>query len=156
MNTGAAVAVAVLVATVLAGCEIDAAKGRVFITRESRIVVDQKPAKPGETIIDVENNDDARHKLVLLRLVGDAAPGKLPVRGDGTIEVGKPGDIEYDGEGYRVVEKLEEMRPYYGGDRRIMAKVHTYLEPGRYVFACNLPGGYQKGVWAELRIGEMR
>jgi len=134
------------------GCVTDAQKSRAFITRAGTIVLEPPPAGKGETILRIENNDAAEHKLVLLRLEAGVEPTQLPLV-DGVLPVGDPGDLEYDGDGYRVVEKLDTMRPYYGGDQRVVKTVHTYLGAGDYVLMSNLPGDFGKGVWTKFSVG---
>jgi hypothetical protein len=150
----APVAAALSIALALTGCDVNAAKSTVFITKDSRIVIQELPAKVGEVIFDIENNDDTKHKLILVRLDEGVKPEALPVGADGMIDVGRPRDLEFDGDGYRVLEKLESMRPFFGGSRRSKTVLHTHLSPGRYVVLCNLPGHYERGELAGLEIGE--
>jgi hypothetical protein len=122
------------------GCRFEAAKAKVFITREGRIVATTPLRRGGEVIVQLENDDDARHRPLLLRLDPGRDLGSLPRRADGTLDTGRPSDLEHRGDGYRVVEKLDTMRPYYGSGPRIRTVVHTHLTAGTYVLVDNLAG----------------
>jgi hypothetical protein len=148
-----AAGLALLCLTSTTACRTDAARSEAFITRDGRVVLQPVPAEKGETILRVENDDDARHRVVLVRLEPGTDPAHLPLGDDGVLPVGRPSDTEYAGQGYQVVEKLDTMRAFYGGDRRIRTIVHTYLDAGSYVLLSNLPGDYAKGVWATFTIG---
>ena len=148
-----AAALLVLPVAMTTGCRTDAQRSGVFITRDGRVVLQPAPGDKGETILTVENDDDAKHRVVLVRLARGGDPAALPVGDDGVLPVGRPSDTEYRGDGYQVVEKLDTMRAFYGGDRRIKAVVHTYLDEGSYVLLSNLPGDYAKGVWTSFTIG---
>jgi hypothetical protein len=123
-----------------AGCQLQASKAKVFITRDGRIVATAPVKRSGEVIIDVENNDDVRHRPLLIRLDAGRDLASLPRRADHTLETGRPSDLEHRGDGYRVVEKLDTMRAYYGSGARVRTVVHTHLTPGDYVLLDNLAG----------------
>ena len=142
-----------LVASGLTGCRTDAAKAEVFITRDGKVVLETPPREKGETIIRVENNNPSKKRVVLLQLDEGQDPATLPVVDD-RVPVGKASDLEHRGDGYRVVEQLDTMRPYYGGDQRPVAVLHTYLRSGSYVLLSNLPGDYRKGFWTEFQVGD--
>jgi hypothetical protein len=145
--------IAALLAAGLSGCRIDAAKAKAFITRDGKVVLEPAPKSKGETIFRIENNSPAKRQVVLVELDDGQDPAALPVDSRGIVPTGKPSDIEHRGDGYRVVEKLDSMRPYYGGDARIVTTMHTYLRAGRYVLLSNLPGDYGKGLWTTFTVG---
>jgi hypothetical protein len=144
---------AATLATTLTGCRTDAAKSKAFITRDGKVVLQPSPKAKGETIIRIENDSPSRRQVVLVHLDEGQDAAALPINDDGVLPVGKPSDLEHRGDGYRVVEKLDGMRPYYGGDQRIVTTMHTYLRPGSYVLMSNLPGDYAKGVWTQFTVG---
>jgi hypothetical protein len=147
------VVLAVFACGSLTGCRTDAAKAQVFITRDGKVVIESAPDKKGETIIRVENNNPAKKRVVLLQLDEGQDPAALPVDDDGVVPVGKASDLEHEGEGYTVVEKVDTMRPYFGGDQRPVVVLHTYLREGSYVLLSNLPGDYAKGFWTKFDVG---
>ena len=148
-----ALAAVALLVPGITGCRTDAHKTKAFVTRENKVVLEPAPSDKGETIIRIENNSPAKRQMVLLLLEDGTSPEALPVD-DGIVPTGKPSDVEHEGDGYRVVEKLDDMRPYYGGDQRPVTTLHTYLRPGSYVLMSNLPGDYAKGLWAEFTVKE--
>ena len=141
-----------VVAACLSACSTDAQRTKVFITRAGKVVVDPTPRHKGETILRIENDDAAKHRIVLLKLDNGVSAVSLPVVND-MVPIGKAGDLEFRGHGYRVVEKLETMRAFYGGDNRIVTTLHTYLGSGVYVLMSDLPGDFSRGVWTQFTIG---
>jgi len=152
MRRAWALGLAVLLSLGVSGCRTDAAKTKAYVTRDGKVVLEPAPRTKGETIIRIENNSPGKRQLVLVLLDEGQDPALLGTVGD-VVPMGKPSDIEYRGDGYRVVEKLEDMRPYYGGDQRVVTTLHTYLRNGSYVLMSNLPGDYAKGLWVPFRIG---
>jgi hypothetical protein len=137
----AAAAVAAVVCVLAAsGCALGATKARVFITRDGRIVATRPVSRRGELILEITNNDDVRHRPLLLRLDDGRDVTSLPRRADGTLDAGGPGDLEHRGDGYRVVEKLDTMRAYFGGGPPVKVLVHTYVSPGRYALVDDIGG----------------
>lgn len=136
----------------LAGCLTDAQRARAYITSEGQVVFMPAPCKPGETLIRIENDDAAKRQPVLIRLDPQQPPNGLSTH-DGKVAVGNPGDLEYHGPGYRVIGTLDTMRPFYGGDQRVVQVMHVYLAPGRYVLLSNRQGDYASGVWTSFSIG---
>jgi hypothetical protein len=149
---GAVAIAGVLAASTLSGCSTDAQRSKVFITRASKVVLEPAPHHKGETIFRIENDDAAKHRVVLLKLDNGVSPVSLPVV-SGLVPIGKAGDLEFRGHGYRVVEKLETMRAFYGGDNRVVTTLHTYLGNGTYVLMSDLNGDFGRGVWAQFTIG---
>jgi hypothetical protein len=139
-------------ASTLSGCRTDAAKTKAFITRDGKVVLQPAPSNKGETIFRIENDSPAKRQVVLVHLEDGQDPAALPVNDHGVVPVGKPSDLEHHGDGYVVVEKLDSMRPYYGGDQRIVTTMHTYLRRGSYVLLSNLPGDYAKGLWTHFTV----
>ena len=146
--------VAVLAVSSLTGCRTDAAKTKVFVTRDGKVVLEPPPREKGETILRIENNNPAKKRMVLLELEEGQDPAALPVNDVDIVPMGEPSDLEHRGDGYRVVDKLDTLRPYYGGDQRPVSTLHTYLREGSYVLLSNLSGDYRKGFWTSFQIGE--
>ena len=153
MRRAAALGLAVLLSAGVSGCRTDAAKTKAYITRDGKVVLEPAPHAKGETIFRIENNSPFKHQVVLLLLDAAQDPAALPTDSRDVVPTGKPSDIEHHGSGYRVVEKLDGMRAYYGGDQRIVTTMHTYLRNGSYVLMSNLPGDYKKGLWVQFRVG---
>src|SRR5262245_46200415 len=108
---GAALAVAVLGAG-LAGCASPSVtKVQVFVTRDKKVVLDKTVLRAGETILKVENDDGAKHVVVLARLTGATT---LPVVDD-RVPTGKRTKQRYTGSGYQVVAKSDTMSAYFNG-----------------------------------------
>lgn len=143
-----------LVAIVGAGCDaLRAQTSDIFLTREATVFLDPPPSETGETILTIENNDDVEHQPLIIRLDDGVEVDDLELTEDGNLEVGRPIDLEYRGDGYQVVEKLETMRPYFGQAQRITTVVHVYLDAGTYAIVDNLAGGIPAGTWAMFEVG---
>ena len=136
-TTRAALAVAFAMATVLAGYAVSDAKhadattvlgpGLVTVTvsiRYSKFSISDLPVRPGTTVrFLVRNNDPIDHEFI----VGDAGvharhehgthPNHPPVPGEVSVQAGRLGET------------------FYRFDR-----------PGRYLFACHLPGHLAFGM----------
>ena len=139
-------------ALVLGGCASPGvSKVQVLVTRDKKVVVDRVVLPAGETILHVENDDGAKHVVVLARLHDGTAPGALPVH-DGQVPTGAASKQHYDGSGYEVVAKTDTMAAYFNGPRRITTLFHVHLDPGRYVVFGNQPGDYSGGILAELTV----
>jgi hypothetical protein len=139
-RAGVLAAVLATLTLVVTGCQLEAEKSRIFITRDGRTVAASPVRRKGEVILKIENNDDARHRPLLIRLDAGRDLASLPREHDGTLEVGRPGDLEHRGDGYQVVEKLDTMRAFFGTGRRIQTLVHIHLDAGSYALVDNLPG----------------
>ena len=121
------------------------------MTLKDTIVVEPAALNEGEAIIDIQNDDDEKHRLMLART--DLPADSLPVEG-GRVPVGSAEDVEFQGEGYFVQTKLDPMRAYYIGPQKVTSLIHDYLEPGHYVLFCNRPGHYERGEHAEITVGD--
>ena len=88
-------------------------------------------ARAGKLVITARNTGRQEHELVLLRT--DAAPGAIPVSG------GKASESDSVGE-------IPEQKPGTSG-------THTFkLQPGKYVFLCNVDGHYARGMRGSLVV----
>jgi len=88
---------------------------------------------PGRVSFVVHNADNVPHNLVVLRT--DIAPRSLPVTG----EHGRAREVGYQGATVRLRDE---------------ETVHLTLTlpAGRYLLICNVPGHYQRGMVAVLRV----
>jgi uncharacterized cupredoxin-like copper-binding protein len=87
--------------------------------------------KAGDVALTLKNDGKAPHELVVIKT--DAAPDALPV---------KDGRVPEDG----TVGEIEEVEGGATGQ-------HTFkLSPGSYVYVCNLPGHYGKGMRGKLTV----
>jgi uncharacterized cupredoxin-like copper-binding protein len=87
--------------------------------------------KAGKVKLTLDNTGQFEHELVVLKT--DAKPGALKVSGGKVSEDDSVGEIE-------------ELK---GG----ATKSHTFdLQPGHYVFVCNIPTHYGKGMRGELVV----
>lgn len=85
----------------------------------------------GELTISMVNNGSSPHELVVVRT--DRPADGFPVRGGRAVVEGELGEIP-------------ETAPGGSGS-------HTFqLEPGRYVFLCNVPGHYQAGMHGTMTV----
>src|SRR5687767_1695273 len=100
-------------------------KAEAFVTRDRRVVIEPAVLPAGEIILDIENDDDEPHHVVVIRLLGAATVAGLPLV-DGRLPVGSRADLDFRGEGYEVVAKLDRMKAYFQGPNRIRDLVHDY------------------------------
>lgn len=151
-----AVRIAVLLA--LAACvsacgQFRAHEVEAYVREAGGISVDNPSIEPGEALIRITNDSREPARIVLARLepeVGDVAA--LPLRSDGTVDVGTDADIVYDGPGYRVLSKIDDLSPHFAR-MHTEGTIHVHLPPGRYVLFSNLPGDFAAGRWAQLDVG---
>jgi len=127
-------------------------KVQVFVTRDKKVVVDRVTLPAGETILKVENDDGARHTVVLARLtLTGLKPTELPTVA-GQVPTGKASKQRFTGDGYEVVAKTDDLKAYFNGPNRVTALFHVHLDPGRYVVFSNQPGDYAAGILTELTV----
>jgi uncharacterized cupredoxin-like copper-binding protein len=92
------------------------------------------PLKAGEVKFNVSNDGTTQHEFVLIKT--DSDQSALPLNG---VEVNEDAAGVSPGEADDIEagqSKTATMR----------------LEPGRYVFICNVPGHYQTGMRGELTV----
>ncbi len=137
MRLGTRSVVGVLVgvaAVLLAGCGSDAgASGNEVAVElaDYSIEPEAKTADAGSVTLSVHNGARQTHEFVVLRT--DRAPDALPTDAAGNVEEEGAEDLE-------VVDEVEDVE----GDATESLTVD--LEPGHYVFVCNLPGHYAQGM----------
>jgi uncharacterized cupredoxin-like copper-binding protein len=87
--------------------------------------------RAGRLRVTAKNAGHKEHEFVLLRSSRPA--GALPTKGKEASEAGAVGEVS-------------ERKPGKSG-------THTFnLKPGRYVFICNVPGHYRKGMRGTLTV----
>ncbi len=122
--------------------------------KESRIIValqdfsvhpNATHAKAGELTFKAVNKGINIHELVILRT--DLNPSALP-RKEAKSHQGTAREylVNEDDTRLETIDEIEEFPP--GTNRRKTVQ----LEPGHYVLFCNIPGHYDKGMYASLRI----
>ena len=121
-------------------------EGRVTVVlTDFRVQPDATQAKAGRLTFSVMNKGVSTHELVIIRT--DLDPAALPRK-----EAKEPHSI---GTGYLVIEDdvrietIDEIEEFPAGTRQ---KKAVFLDPGRYVLFCNIPGHYDKGMYASLHI----
>lgn len=89
----------------------------------------------GDVALHVYNDAPATHEFVVVR--SELAPGALPLASDG---------ISVDEDRVEAVDEIGQIAT------RDTATLGLTLDPGRYVFLCNLEGHYLGGMWAVLEV----
>ena len=88
----------------------------------------------GEVTLEVHNEGLAPHYLSIIRT--DLPADALPMA-DGQVDEEAAGDV------------IGEVDEFPGGQIRVGT---FHLEPGRYVFICNIAGHYQQEMFAEVTV----
>jgi uncharacterized cupredoxin-like copper-binding protein len=137
-------AIAILVMSVVAaaglgGCAAQAAqpspRALNATTTEFKITADTARLAAGDVTFTATNKGATIHEFVVVKT--DLAPTALPTDEAGSIAEG--GSIA-------VVDELEEIAP--GTSKTMTIK----LEPGKYVFFCNLPAHYAGGMHGTFEV----
>ncbi len=118
------------------------------MTRDGRLVASPVAIPPGETIVTIRNDQSERQRPVLVRTRMPSA--RLPVV-RGVVPVGAEQDVEFEGDGYTLITKLETMRAFFSGEP-ILSRIHAYLEPGTYELFSNLRGHYDTGKRVQIVV----
>lgn len=113
--------------------------GTIGVTlQEWAVIPAQASLGAGEVTFEVENTGpEHHHEFVVIST--DLAPNALPTNPDGSVNE--------EGEGVEVIGKVEEFPP---GKTR---SATFDLEPGTYVFVCNLVEEHEGEVIAHYRFG---
>lgn len=94
--------------------------------------LDKNSAPAGEITFSVTSSGPTDHEFVIFKT--DLAPDKLPLVQDKS-------KVDEKGAG---VEHIEEIEDLHAGDTKSLT---VKLEPGKYVFVCNLPAHYGQGMY---------
>jgi plastocyanin len=90
-------------------------------------------AAAGDVSFDITNEGPSAHEFVVI--ASDLAPDALPVE-----------DAEVQEDTVEVVGEQEDIAP------STTATLTLELDAGSYVVICNLPGHYEKGMYAGLTV----
>jgi hypothetical protein len=124
---------------------------KAYVRQQGGITLTRTQVPDGEALIKIKNDSREPARMVLVKL--DAAAGRagLPSGTGGVVPVGSEADLEYRGDGYRVVMKIDDLAPYYSRGQT-SATMHVHLQQGRYVLFSNMPGDYRSGRRVELAV----
>jgi uncharacterized cupredoxin-like copper-binding protein len=123
-------------------------------TREARITVVLKDfsinpntsqVRAGRLTLEAVNEGMSTHELVILRT--DLNPAELP-RIEAKPHQGIPTEYLVNEDDARI-QTIDEIEEFPTGTSQ---KKTVVLDPGHYVLFCNIPGHYDKGMYASLRI----
>ena len=92
------------------------------------IRLDRRSVEAGTIRFVATNEGEREHEFEVVRT--DEAPGDFPLTDEDKADVDAVG------------EELGEIEPFAGGETEEMT---LELEPGKFVFICNLPGHYKAG-----------
>ena len=102
-------------------------------------------AKAGRLALEAVNEGRSLHELVILKT--DLTPAALP-RKEATPLQGMPTQYLVN-EDDPQIQTIDEIEEFPSGTSQ---KKTVVLEPGPYVLFCNIPGHYDKGMYASLHI----
>jgi uncharacterized cupredoxin-like copper-binding protein len=105
--------------------------------KDFAISLDETQVSSGDVTFDVANQGPSTHEFVVFRT--DLAQDQLPTGSDGTVNE--------DAKGLTHVDEVEDIASGSAGT------LDVTLQPGHYVFICNLPGHYAAGMHAEVTVG---
>jgi uncharacterized cupredoxin-like copper-binding protein len=123
-------------------------------TKEERITVVLKDfsinpntslVRAGRLTLEAVNEGMSTHELVILRT--DLNPAELP-RIEAKPHQGIPLEYLVNEDDARI-QTIDEIEEFPTGTSQ---KKTVVLDPGHYVLFCNIPGHYDKGMYASLRI----
>jgi uncharacterized cupredoxin-like copper-binding protein len=104
--------------------------------KDFAIALGQDSASSGDLTFDITNDGPSVHEFVIFKT--DLAPDALPTKDDGTVDE--------EGEGVTHIDEVEDINP------NTNASLDVSLDPGNYVFICNLPGHYQAGMHVAFTV----
>jgi uncharacterized cupredoxin-like copper-binding protein len=132
IRSGTGLAHQAFTAAVRAGSSKPSVADVRFRERDYSLSVDQRAVPAGQLTVWVRNEGKVEHELVAFRT--DLDEGALPMTPGGhQVDEHGPGVTHLDPE-------AEDVQP--GSTKTITLR----LDPGRYVFICNLPGHYRTGM----------
>ena len=91
----------------------------------------------GSTRLAINNAGPSVHELEVFTLPAGVDPASVPI----TNSV-----ADTDSVGMTVIDEVEDIAP------STTASLTVDLQPGRYLFVCNLPGHYQSGMHTEVNV----
>jgi uncharacterized cupredoxin-like copper-binding protein len=139
MRTRSLVIAAAVVLTV-AGCSTSSAaqtpKALTATLSEFKIDADSTKLAAGDLTFTVANKGTVTHEFVIMKT--DLKADALPKTADGKVDE--------EGEGISPVDEVENIAAGTSGSLKVN------LEPGNYVFLCNLPGHYLGGMHGSFTV----
>lgn len=115
------------------------------VLKDFSININTSQVRAGRLTLEAVNEGMSTHELVILRT--DLHPAELP------RIAAKPNQnipTEYlVNEGDARIQTVDEIEEFPAGTSQ---KKTVVLDPGHYVLFCNIPGHYDKGMYASLRI----
>jgi hypothetical protein len=125
---------------------------KAYVRQQGGITLTRTRVPDGEALIKIKNDSREPARMVLVKLdTAEAGRAGLPSGSGGVVPVGSEADLEYRGDGYRVVMKIDDLAPYYSRGQT-SATMHVHLQQGRYVLFSNMPGDYRSGRRVELAV----
>ena len=94
--------------------------------------LDKSTAPAGQISFTATNSGPTNHEFVVFKT--DLAPDKLPLVADKS-------KVDEEGEGLHHIDEIGDLNV---GDSKTLT---VTLEPGAYVFVCNLPAHYAQGMY---------
>jgi uncharacterized cupredoxin-like copper-binding protein len=102
-------------------------------------------AKAGRLTLEAVNKGKSIHELVILKT--DLNPAALP-RKEAKPQPGRVTEYLVNEDDARI-ETIDEIEEFPAGTSQ---KKTIVLGPGHYVLFCNIPGHYDKGMYASLHV----
>lgn len=103
--------------------------------QDFQITLDKNTAPAGPIQFNLTNQGPSEHEFVIFKT--DLDPANLPVQGNMVNETASG------------LQKIDEQEAFPAGETRTLT---VNLEPGKYVFICNLPGHYQLGMHVSFTV----
>ena len=115
------------------------------ILQDFRVHPNTTQAKAGRLTLEAVNKGMSPHELVILKT--DLNPAALP-RKEAKHHQGILAEYLVNEDDARI-ETIDEIDEFPAGTSQ---KKTVSLDPGHYVLFCNIPGHYDKGMYASLHI----
>ena len=127
-----------MVALVLlaAACSDDGSSADATVTfRDDEVVISEDALDEGAISFDVDNVGREEHELVIVAASAGEV-GALQPRPDGTVDLA-------------ALKRIDRAGPFKPGLYRTGV---PNLNAGSYVLLCNLPGHFERGIWAAFDV----
>jgi uncharacterized cupredoxin-like copper-binding protein len=105
--------------------------------KDFAFALDKASGPAGKFTFVVTNAGPSDHEFVIFKT--DLAPDALPLVADKT-------KVDEDGQGVVHIDEIEDLNV---GDTKTLS---IDLEPGSYVFICNLPAHYSQGMYIAFKV----
>jgi uncharacterized cupredoxin-like copper-binding protein len=138
---GVAIAFAAIAFAAIAGCSGGgpqaSADGVAVTLHEFTVDVSDTTLAPASTKLNIQNSGSVVHELEVFTVPSGVDPAAIPVV-NGVADTG--------GAGMTVVDEVENIAP------STRATLTVNLQPGTYVFMCNLPTHYGLGMHTTVTV----